>query len=511
MTTQLKVTHNVTAEQVRDMIKAHQADKAAAEQAVATEQALERFYNIVSTEDYHPALKTIDRAEHGWIIARHLTEPRSSGLDMPMRELRLNDLFHPVVFYTQVPSGRYSRDYDMVLEVDGYARDAMPPLLYHMEMTHPFIGVPDQQSPDKILTGILQLGIALDPWLRLPFDLRGLNQRFLDYRLDVDFSGARELAFHNIRRQIADIRLFERHADDIERLTGHTVEIAGCSNVKERVIVALSNVATVHAVTTPDIIEFDDSMRLNDALHIGHDIQTGEPATLPLQDLPHLLICGQSGSGKSVALNSILHQFIWNEHAFDELILCDLKGGVELGVYEDVSPKIRFIDRYADMADTIIGLLDTVEQRLDRMRQNRQRATTEPLIALVIDEYAALSLQTFAGREEKQAHAQLMANLNNLAMRGRAPGIRIIASLQKSTTDVMDSSFKTNLQGRMLGRVYDKLTVAGMFGDAQDLPMPPAQLGKGQFIIDLGRGDRRIVQCPYLPDDLPIKRRADAS
>ena len=85
---------------------------------------------------------------------------------------------------------------------------------------------------------------------------------------------------------------------------------------------------------------------------------------------------------------------------------------------------------------------------------------------------------------------------------GRGVGIRLIAQLQKATTDVMDSSFKENLQSRICFRVSTNLSVANVFASSKELPADALMLKKGQFIFyDDSKAQTVVLQSCIVPDN----------
>ena len=219
-----------------------------------------------------------------------------------------------------------------------------------------------------------------------------------------------------------------------------------------------------------------------DYIFLGTNIRDGKPYWKKISDFQHHLIVGISGYGKSVFLNQVLQGIRHNVQQFEAVYLVDLKGGVELVEYEDYGEQFRVKFRYEELHELVQELVDTMNQRLDWMREQRVKKWTGKRILFMVDEYAQIALQSPETKEEKAAHYKLLANLNRLSMLGRGAGVLLWIQLQKATTDVMDSSFRNNLQAQVCFRVASRLAAASLFGEAKDLEIDPTRLRRGQCI-----------------------------
>lgn len=217
---------------------------------------------------------------------------------------------------------------------------------------------------------------------------------------------------------------------------------------------------------------------------------------MKISDMNHTLVMGTSGFGKSVFLNQLLQGIAYNRHTFDQVVLVDLKGGVELWPYQARGDQFRVVYRFDDLGPLVAELVGTIEQRLESMRLNGQRMWPGGKTLFVVDEYAQIQLSPEATKEERQKKQELLANLNKVSMLGRAAGVLIWAQLQKGTTDVMDSSFRANLSTQICFKVPNKLTAAGMFGSTDELLVDPVKLPKGRFILyDASNGETHYLQA----------------
>lgn len=241
-----------------------------------------------------------------------------------------------------------------------------------------------------------------------------------------------------------------------------------------------------------------------DRVTVGTCLLTGKVVSLSVQDVPHLLVMGTSGFGKSVFLHQLVSQFVrCSRDTVAGVLLVDLKGGVEFRGYQDTDPRVHTVWRFDDVVSAVADLVKLMETRLAEMVEKRWRTYKGGRVFLLVDEFAQIQLYPVEGKEGRQVHERLLANLNRLSMLGRAAGIVLVAAIQKATTDVMDSSFRANLQGQVCFRVANRLAAASMFGTVDDLKFDPVALPRGRFIFyDPTIGATRYLQAHVVPEPM---------
>ncbi|WP_435590799.1 FtsK/SpoIIIE domain-containing protein [Nocardia sp. bgisy118] len=191
---------------------------------------------------------------------------------------------------------------------------------------------------------------------------------------------------------------------------------------------------------------------------LGADIE-GNPVTIDLSstDSPHLLVAGTTGSGKSVALDTILKGLVRYDTKTLRLRLVDPKG-TELVGFEDDPHLDGMIGM--DAADAIDILEETVEEMAARYKDMKairtrklveynakvDKADRKPWIVIVLDEYADLT----SDPEEKK---QIEALLKRLTQKARAAGIHVIAATQRPSADVISTTIRSNFPAQLALRV----------------------------------------------------------
>jgi DNA segregation ATPase FtsK/SpoIIIE, S-DNA-T family len=210
-------------------------------------------------------------------------------------------------------------------------------------------------------------------------------------------------------------------------------------------------------------------------LALGKTIH-GEPFVSDLATMPHLLIAGSTGTGKSVSVNAMLSSILFRASPDDvRLIMIDPKR-LELGMYEDiphlltpvvVDPKLaanalrwavrEMEERYKTLAAVGVRNIEQYNRNL-RMAQEEQKAPvldnhgnevkTLPFIVVLIDELADLMM--VASNEVEESIARL-------AQMARAVGIHLILATQRPSVDVITGLIKANLPARISFRVSSKI------------------------------------------------------
>jgi S-DNA-T family DNA segregation ATPase FtsK/SpoIIIE len=229
-------------------------------------------------------------------------------------------------------------------------------------------------------------------------------------------------------------------------------------------------------------------------LALGVDI-AGRPVVADLADMPHLLIAGTTGSGKSVGLNamvmSLLNRLTPAECRF---IMIDPKM-LELSVYDGVPHLLTPV--VTDPADAIAALNWAVREMDGRyvMMTGVARGLTEynakmlepdrlPRIVILIDEFADLMLTT--GKTVETA-------VQRLAQKARAAGIHLIMATQRPDAKVITGIIKANFPSRLSYNVASRID-AGVIG----LPGAENLLGRGDLLCQIGGGRITRAHGPFV-------------
>ncbi|MDR2814012.1 MAG: DNA translocase FtsK [Prevotellaceae bacterium] len=269
-----------------------------------------------------------------------------------------------------------------------------------------------------------------------------------------------------------------------------------------------SEIVSMHSVVKS--AEFNDA-KFDLPIALGKTI-TNKTFVIDLAKMPHLLIAGATGQGKSVGLNAVLTSLLYKMHPSQlKFVLVDPKK-VELPLYAKVEK--HFLAKLPDAEDAIItdnqkviytlnSLCIEMDARYELLKDAAVRNIKEynqkfvdrrlnpehghrylPYIVLVIDEFADLIMT--AGREVEMPIARL-------AQLARAIGIHLVIATQRPTTNVITGLIKANFPARVAFRV------TSMIDSRTILDTPGAQhlIGKGDMLVSTG-SDIVRVQCAFV-------------
>ncbi|RLA71453.1 MAG: DNA translocase FtsK, partial [Epsilonproteobacteria bacterium] len=223
---------------------------------------------------------------------------------------------------------------------------------------------------------------------------------------------------------------------------------------------------------------------------LGKDI-VGKPFITDLKKLPHLLIAGTTGSGKSVGINAMLLSLLYrNDPDHLKLMLIDPKM-LEFSIYNDIphlltpviiEPKkaiaalanmvYEMERRYKMMADNKVKNIDNYNEKM-----KKTAGESMPFIVIVIDELADLMMN--GGKEVEYSIARL-------AQMARASGIHLVVATQRPSVDVVTGLIKANLPSRLSYRVgqridskviLDAMGAESLLGRGDALFTPPGSTG----------------------------------
>ena len=230
---------------------------------------------------------------------------------------------------------------------------------------------------------------------------------------------------------------------------------------------------------------------------LGKDI-SGAPITGDLTSMPHLLIAGTTGSGKSVCINTIILSLLY-KHSPDKckFILIDPKM-LELSTYEGIPHLLCPVITQPKKAASVLGwVVKEMENRYRLMTKegvrnidgyNAKHSLAMPYIVVIVDEMSDLML--VAGKEIENY-------IQKLSQMARAAGIHIIMATQRPSVDVITGTIKANFPTRVSFQVTSKIDSRTILGEqgAEQL------LGKGDMLYMTSANRIIRIHAPYVSEN----------
>lgn len=207
---------------------------------------------------------------------------------------------------------------------------------------------------------------------------------------------------------------------------------------------------------------------------------------------PHLLIGGISGGGKSVLLRVILTSLSLGPRP--NMLLCDLKGGVELGLYRDLAHVKGFATTLPQVDELITKAEAEMHRRYRFMAEKGQQEWQGKPFLVVMDELADLKVR--ARDPDAALKNAIKTKLTTISAKGRAARVIMVLATQRPSADIIDGLIKTNVATSICFRTRDTVQSRIVLDNdgAADLPDVP-----GRCIFQQARDE--VLQTFYLPYD----------
>ena len=328
-------------------------------------------------------------------------------------------------------------------------------------------------------------------------------------------------------------------AEDIARSMSVTSARAAIVPGRNVIGIELPNVRR-ETVYLRDILEAE-AFRSNDAalpLALGKSIG-GEPIVADLARMPHLLVAGTTGSGKSVGINAMVLSLLYRRSPEEcRLLMIDPKM-LELSVYNGIPHLLTPVvtepqkavaalnwvvgemeERYKRMASLSVRNIEAFNARVRKAQSRNETLSrtvqtgfdsetgqavyeeqempsdTMPYIVVVVDEFADLMI--VAGKE-------IEAAVQRLAQMARAAGIHLIMATQRPSVDIVTGTIKANFPARISFKVASKIDSRTILNEqgAEQL------LGQGDMLYALGSGQTARAHGPFVSDE-EVERIAEA-
>ena len=287
-------------------------------------------------------------------------------------------------------------------------------------------------------------------------------------------------------------------SDDIARNTSSESARIATIPGRSTIGIELPNATRENVYLSEILSHFDFTKKdIRLPIALGKNI-SGIPIVGDLASMPHLLIAGTTGSGKSVCINTIILSLLYR-HTPDrcKFILIDPKM-LELSTYEGIPHLLCPVITEAKKAASVLGwVVKEMENRYKLMTKegvrnidgyNAKHTLAMPYIVVVVDEMSDLML--VAGKEIENY-------IQKLSQMARAAGIHIIMATQRPSVDVITGTIKANFPTRISFQVTSKIDSRTILGEqgAEQL------LGKGDMLY-MSSANRIVrIHAPFVSDD----------
>lgn len=332
-----------------------------------------------------------------------------------------------------------------------------------------------------------------------------IHDTFANFNIDVEMEGA------NIGPRVTQYTMKPPSSTRLNKITAlesnlaldlaaHSIRMEAPIPGKRAVGIEVPNVKPA-VVRIASLLTSNDWTKNDSPLSfvIGKDIG-GAPVVADLAKMPHLLVAGQTGSGKSVMINTFLTSLLYRNSPSDlKLILVDPKQ-VEMAPYNDLPHLLTpVINEPEKCISALKWAVAEMERRLRTMSEVGKRNIVEynnlkkeegmPYIVVVIDELADLMMM---------AARDVEALIVRLAQKARAAGIHLVLATQRPSVDVITGLIKANVPARIAFTVasqVDSRTIIDQVG-AEKL------LGRGDMLFSTSDMPKpRRVQAALIEDD----------
>ena len=296
------------------------------------------------------------------------------------------------------------------------------------------------------------------------------------------------------RNQSIPLQEWEKKRPAIETALGLIIVKLAYAKGKSRVLVY----AVPAGDDLPEVLKWEDSYLSSKSFVLVLGESYTGPVTVNLAHIPHILLGGSTGSGKSVLLKLLLMQAL---HKDAEVYIADFKGGVD---YPKVwHEKCRMCFTEEDLLYTLNQLVAVLEYRKKALKElgspniDAYNETTEnklPRLIFACDEVAEVLDKTGRSKEDKELLAQIENRLSTIARLGRAFGIHLILATQRPDANIIPGQIKNNMDFRVCGRADSVLSqiILDNTSAAEQIPKD----ARGRFIT----GDGTVFQG-YLFDE----------
>ena len=289
---------------------------------------------------------------------------------------------------------------------------------------------------------------------------------------------------------------FESKKDQLEGLfkLGVIEEIKRAKNDQSKLEILFSR------AELPKMIRFSDletSQVSKDHFVIG--MSKNGVITQNIAELPHMLIAGMTGSGKSVFFKQVLMSLLGSTPKL-KMYLIDLKGGLEMTDFKD-SERVEIISNVKDAVDVLEKVKNEMEDRFEHLKSIEKKTIVPerdgmPRIVLGIDECSVLYMKKNKGSSDYHNKVRAREITDDIAKLSRAAGIHLVLATQKVTKETIDTSIQDNIAAKVCFKMSGNNASVLVLGNKRAEELPQI---RGRAIWHYGQ-DFIQFQAPFIEE-----------
>ena len=474
----LKPASKPAAPSTQNIIKPRTAPKI--KKAKNTDE-LQSYKNALETNEYNQQNSTQNSADENLEFQDEKLEFQEQNLEFPNENLEFPDENAPKITATGVEIlSEVAENKELLAQIEKGHQEApkdfkLPSLDFLAQAPKKRKGVSESEIDSKIAD---------------------LLEKLRKFKIDGDvirtYSGPVVTTFEFKPAPNVPVRKILNLQDDLAMaLRAQTIRIQAPIPGKDVVGIEIPN-SDIETIYLREVLESEifSTAKSELTIALGKDI-VGAPFVTDLKKLPHLLIAGTTGSGKSVGINAMLLSLLYrNSPQTLRLIMIDPKM-LEFSMYEGIPHLLTPVITEAKKAVNVLeNLVSEMERRYKLMaasktkniesynaKMKEQGEASLPFIVVIIDELADLMMTS--GKDVE-------FSIGRLAQMARASGIHLIVATQRPSVDVVTGLIKANLPSRISYRVgqkidskviLDQLGAESLLGRGDMLFTPPGSPG----------------------------------
>ncbi|AGE60829.1 FtsK/SpoIIIE-like protein [Bacillus phage Eoghan] len=259
----------------------------------------------------------------------------------------------------------------------------------------------------------------------------------------------------------------------------------------------------VYNEALPKLVEYGDSGK---GWSVPMGINRGAGSVMhDFESIPHMVIGGATRYGKSNLINGIITSLTRNNPDHVHFHLIDLKGGIELGAYENMSQTSSVAFEPEEALNTLRGAYEAMRGIQTSLRglgkKNVQEANIKDRHFIIIDEVGELNPSEAVSKEEKKIKEECQKYMSQIARLGAGLGFRQILATQYTTGDVIPRQCKQNSDAKVCFRVQSEVASRVTLDSSGAEKLPEV---RGRALYQTA-DKRRTIQTYYIkPDQIKI-------